>query len=200
MHSAKKKLEQGFKGIEKDIIISSTFGVIIATVLTLLFYGISFVAVNVALAKRKIDPIPWDEFTPFFVIGFIALMIMCKHYQPKEHEKTNLSKYHMILNASMIVPNFVNQNAQDIFDLFQLKSSSYSLDLAIEILKMSKKGTAVKEIYSKHEFRYKGGQVRLTISLLEKAEFIFINKTKWECFTTEGGDRVLLEWRQQNDN
>ena len=197
MHSAKTKLEQGFKETENDIIVSAVLGVIICAVFSVIFCYASFFAVNVALARRGIEAMPFNEFTPFFVIGFVVLMMTAKQYQPKDYERpqSRRAMYHAMLGVAMMVPNLVNQNLQNLGDLIQLKNNSYSLDLALEILAMSKKGVMVKNIYEKHTF-YNEGQIRLTISLLEKADFIFINKNKMESFTTDKGDTVLFEWQR----
>ena len=197
MHSAKTKLEQGFKETENDIIVSAVLGVIICAVFSVIFCYASFFAVNVALARRGIETMPFNEFTPFFVIGFVVLMMTAKQYQPKDYERpqSRRAMYHAMLGVAMMVPNLVNQNLQNLGDLIQLKNNSYSLDLALEILAMSKKGVMVKNIYEKHTF-YNEGQIRLTISLLEKADFIFINKNKMESFTTDKGDTVLFEWQR----
>lgn len=198
MHPARTKLEQGFKETENDIIVSAVLGVIICAVFTVIFCYASFFAVNVALLRRGIEPIPFNEFTPFFVIGFIVLMMTAKQYQPRDYERpqSRRAMYHAMLGVAMMVPNLVNQNLQNLGDLMQLKNNSYSLDLALEILAMSKKGVTVKGIYEKHTF-YSEGQIRLTISLLEKADFVFINKAKMEAFTTDKGDTILFEWQRK---
>ncbi|BBM85697.1 hypothetical protein [Candidatus Uabimicrobium amorphum] len=197
MHSAKTKLEQGFRETENDIIISAILGVIICAVFIVIFCYGSYFAINVALARRGINILPFNEFIPFFVIGFVVLMMTSKQYQPEVYERPHSRRAfnHAMLGIAMMVPNLVNQNLQGFGDLIQLKNNSYSLDLALEILAMSKKGTSLKAIYDKQNV-YSKGQIRLTMNLLEKADFVFVNKSKLEVFTTDTGDTILFEWQR----
>lgn len=198
MHSAHRQLQKGFKDTENDMIIASVLGVIISVILAIGLCYILYFAIGVSLARRGVELMPFDDFVPLFTFLFVVAVVACRYYEPEDNAANRRSVSTLILGFILMVPTFVVNNLQSVWDLFELKSGRYSLDLAMKILESSKKGIEVKKIYTENR-SYGKKKTRLTLTLLEKAEFVFINKAKWTVFTTDKGDMVLFEWKHRDE-